>query len=76
MNITEAGRRNDLNTLPWAPNQIHVVDNYWEAVGVMTALNAGITPSSLRRPAAATHVEKKTFESAQANQREKRPTIC
>ena len=56
--------RNDLKTLPWAPNQFHAVDNYWEAVGVMTALKAGITPSSLRRPLAATHVEKKTFETA------------
>ena len=62
--------RNDLKTLPWAPNQFHAVDNYWEAVGVMTALKAGITPSSLRRPLAATHVEKKTFETAQVSQKD------
>lgn len=49
--------RNDLEALPWAPGQLHVVENYWEAVGVMTALKAGITPASLRRPLAATRVE-------------------
>ena len=54
--------QNDLRALPWAPNQLHVVENYWEAVGVMTALKAGITPSSLRRPLAATKLEKRKFE--------------
>ena len=49
--------RNDLGALPWAPGQLHVVENYWEAVGVMTALKAGIAPASLRRPLAATRVE-------------------
>ena len=55
--------QNDLHALPWASNQLHLVDNYWEAVGVMTALKAGITPSSLRRPLAATKVENRKFES-------------
>jgi len=55
--------QNDLHVLPWASNQLHVVENYWEAVGVMTALKAGITPSSLRRPLAATRVEKKKFDA-------------
>ena len=55
--------RNDLRTLPWAPGQLHVVENYWEAVGVMTALKAGIAPASLRRPLAATRVETKTVGS-------------
>lgn len=54
---------NDLQALPWAANQLHIVENYWEAVGVMTALKAGITPSSLRRPMAATRVESKNFGS-------------
>jgi len=53
--------QNDLRVLPWASNQLHIVENYWEAVGVMTALKAGIAPSSLRRPLAATKVEKRTF---------------
>ena len=62
--------QNDLRALPWAPNQLHVVENYWEAVGVMTALKAGITPSSLRRPLAATNVEKRKFETQRARQEE------
>lgn len=49
--------RNDLRALPWAPGQLHIVENYWEAVGVMTAIKAGIAPDSLRRPLAATRVE-------------------
>jgi hypothetical protein len=49
--------QNDLTKLPWAAGQLHVVENYWEAVGVMTALKAGITPDSLRRPLAATKIE-------------------
>lgn len=42
--------RNDLTLLPWRRNQLWVVDNYWEAVGVMAALRAGIEPSVVRRP--------------------------
>ena len=49
--------QNDLQALPWAPGQLHVVENYWEAVGVMTALKAGIAPNSLRRPLADTQIE-------------------
>ena len=58
--------QNDLSVLPWAPGQLHVVDNYWEAVGVMTALKAGITPGSLRRPLVATHVEERNMEAQTA----------
>jgi hypothetical protein len=54
--------QNDLQELPWGPNQLYVVENYWEAVGVMTALKAGIAPYSMRRPLIATKVEKRTFE--------------
>ncbi len=60
--------KNDLLTLPWAPNQLHVVENYWEAVGVITALKAGVSPSSLRRPLPATYVEKKKFSNTDAHQ--------
>ena len=49
--------RNDLRVLPWAPGQLHLVENYWEAVGVMTALKAGIAPAALRRPLSTTRVE-------------------
>jgi hypothetical protein len=50
--------KNDLSTLPWAPDQFHQVDNYWEAVGVLAALRAGIDPASVRRPLARTVLSK------------------
>ena len=42
--------RNDLQRLNWADGQLHVVDNYWEAAGVLLALKQGINPASARRP--------------------------
>ena len=42
--------RNDLRSLPWRDGQLFLVDNYWEAAGVMSALRAGIEPSAVRRP--------------------------
>ena len=42
--------RNDLTQLPWASDQLQIVDNYWEAAGVMAALKEGISPRSVRRP--------------------------
>jgi len=42
--------RNDLAQLPWAAEQLHVVENYWEAVGVMASLKEGLSPGSVRRP--------------------------
>ena len=30
--------KNDLTLLPWAPGQLQIVENYWEAAGVMSAL--------------------------------------
>lgn len=41
---------NDLQALPWAEGQLHIVDNYWEAAGIAAALRAGIDPASVRRP--------------------------
>jgi len=55
--------QNDLAALPWASGQLHIVENYWEAAGVMTALKAGISPQSLRRPLVATRVEEKNLET-------------
>jgi hypothetical protein len=46
--------RNDLTALPWQSDQLHIVENYWEAAGVMLALKAGVAPESLRRPLHAT----------------------
>lgn len=44
--------KNTLSALPWRPGQLHIVENYWEAAGVMSALKAGIEPSTVRRPIA------------------------
>jgi Protein of unknown function (DUF3326) len=48
---------NDLGALPWARGQLEVVDNYWEAAGVVACLRAGIDPTSVRRPLAEVRVE-------------------
>ncbi len=48
---------NDLTALPWSPGQLTIVENYWEAAGVLAALRAGITPDSVRRPFAKLNVQ-------------------
>lgn len=48
--------KNSLETLPFAPGKLFVVENYLEAVGVMHALKAGVTPESVRRPLGHTKV--------------------
>jgi hypothetical protein len=42
--------KNNLEELPFAPGKLFIVENYWEAVGVMNALKAGVAPESVRRP--------------------------
>lgn len=42
--------RNDLAQLPWQPGQLQMVENYWEAAGVIAALRAGVEPGVVRRP--------------------------
>ena len=59
--------RNDLTTLPWAAEQLHVVENYWEAAGVITAMKAGIAPDSVRRPIQRVPVEKAEAEIGTMN---------
>lgn len=56
--------KNDLECLPWRSGQFYVVKNYWEAVGVMASIKAGLAPESVRRPLPETVVEKKTFTVA------------
>ena len=51
--------RNDLAALPWAAGQLHTVENYWEAAGLLSALRAGIEPASVRRPIRPAEVEKR-----------------
>lgn len=53
---------NDLTQLPWQPGQLTIVENYWEAAGVLAALRAGITPGAVRRPFA--KLEPETWHEA------------
>ncbi len=52
--------RNDLTQLPWSHGQLHLVENYWEAAGVMAAMQAGIDPQAVRRPLEQVIVERQT----------------
>ncbi len=40
----------ELSALPWRDHQLFTAENYWEAAGILSALRAGIAPSSVRRP--------------------------
>jgi len=42
--------RNSLEALPFAPGKLFIAENYPEAVGIMTALKAGVALSAVRRP--------------------------
>lgn len=48
--------RNDLKKLQFQTDKLFIVDNYFEAVGIMSALKTGVTPSSVRRPLGNTNV--------------------
>jgi len=48
--------KNDLEKLPFAYGKLFIVENYLEAVGVMTALKGGISVSAVRRPLIETQV--------------------
>ena len=56
--------RNDLTQLPWSPGQLHVVENYWEAAGVMAAMRAGIDPKVVRRPLEPVVVENRAGDNS------------
>ena len=42
--------KNKLEEMPFESGKLFVVNNYWEAVGVMNALRSGVSPESVRRP--------------------------
>jgi len=42
--------QNSLEDLTFQPGKLFIVDNYLEAVGVMNAIKAGVSPASVRRP--------------------------
>lgn len=48
--------RNNLNELSWRKNQYYEVDNYLEAVGLLTAMKAGIAVDSVQRPINSTEI--------------------
>jgi len=56
--------RNDLTSLPWRSGQLHMVENYWEAAGVLCAIRAGIVPDTVRRPLASTFCIRKAFRTS------------
>src|SRR5438046_398060 len=58
--------QNNLETLPWAPNQFYLVENYLEAIGVIAGIKAGVTMESVRRPLASAKVSIKTIEENNA----------
>ncbi len=55
---------NDLTSLPWSQDQLYIVNNYWEAAGIMAALKAGIDPRVVRRPLPPTAVEMRKVGAA------------
>lgn len=57
--------RSDLAILPWATGQLHIVENYWEAAGVLAAIKAGIDPDAVRRPLPPTIVQESAIPSPQ-----------
>ena len=58
--------KNDLTALPWAQGQLHIVENYWEAAGVLSALKAGIDPMTARRPLPVVAVERSLLALAES----------
>ncbi|MEN0063824.1 MAG: DUF3326 domain-containing protein [Myxococcota bacterium] len=50
--------KNTLSRLPFASGQLHVVESYLEAAGVIAALKSGIHVDALRRPLVATKVHR------------------
>lgn len=56
--------QNNLEDLPFAPGKLIIVENYLEAVGVMNAIKAGVSPNSVRRPLPRTTVTETVREPA------------
>ena len=48
--------KNNLSLLPWNQEQFWRVENYEEAIGVLSSIKAGIDPNSVRRPLSPTKV--------------------
>ena len=52
------GRGGNDNVGPFVPGKLFIAENYPEAVGIMTALKAGVALSSVRRPLAETKISR------------------
>ena len=59
---------NNLCILPWRNNQLHYVNNYLEAVGVMVAIKSGIPTEAVLRPLRSTKVNTEQFEEFVRNE--------
>ncbi len=57
--------RNDLEKLAFEKGKYFVAQNYPEAVGIMTALKAGVRLESVRRPLKERQVVCESFEKLQ-----------
>jgi len=56
--------KNDLDKLPFAPGKLFIAENYPEAVGIMTAIKAGVALSSVRRPLEETKVSQEQVKKS------------
>lgn len=50
--------QNKFEDLPFKKSRLFVVENYWEAAGIIMALKAGVDPATVRRPIEFTKVVK------------------
>src|SRR5215510_313084 len=55
--------RNDLKSLPFKQGQLHYAANYYEAAGILSAMKAGVAPSSLARPMQPIRIERVADEA-------------
>ena len=67
--------KNDLTAMPWAQGQLHIVENYWEAAGVLSAMKVGIDPMAARRPLPPVAVEKTSPTVADSGVKAETPKI-
>ncbi len=59
--------KNDLKALPFRPGKLFFAENYLEAVGIMVALKAGVSLTSVRRPLSPTKVSTEKRDKDMAN---------
>lgn len=62
--------RNNLEDLPFQPGKLFIVENYLEAVGVISALRAGVSVAAVRRPLAFTNVREEAVKDKREIQKQ------